>query len=240
MPHLRRQLRTAAITTRTGIRCAACTQDNLICSKVTIGSLNTCCHAIFNGNFSYLAIGNQLSTVVSVDFYQSIYYILSLVANGENPIAAFYLGFKTITFQKAHNIIITKQAQCTIQETTVTGNVLNNVLQFACVSNIAATFTGNEHLFTGHTHFFNYSNFCTIGSSRNTCKQACSAATNNDYFTHIRAAFFNSASSCSVSSRYLPLPKPLMDKFAILVRFNSRTGKPMKSHIRRTWRFLPS
>ena len=170
MPHLRRQLRATAITTRTGVRSTACAEDNLICYEVTISSLNTCSHTVFSSNFRYLAIGKQLATVLGVNFNKGIYNVLRLVAYREHPVATFNLGFQAIAFQKAHNVIIAELAQGAVQETSVTGNVLDNVLQLACVSNITASFAGNKHLFTRLTHFFNDSYICTIGSSSNASK----------------------------------------------------------------------
>ena len=170
MPHLRRQLCATAITTRTGVRSTACAEDNLICYKVTISSLNTCSHTVFSSNFRYLAIGKQFTTVLGVNFNESIYNVLRFVAYGKHPVATFNLGFQAIAFQKAHNVIIAELAQSTVQETSVTGNVLDNILQLACVSNITASFTGNKHLFTGLTHFFNNSYICTISSSSNASK----------------------------------------------------------------------
>ena len=170
MPHLRRQLCATAITTRTGVRSTTCAEDNLICYEVTVSSLNTCSHTVFSSNFRYLAIGKQFATILCVNFNEGIYNVLRLVAYREHPVATFNLGFQAIAFQKAHNVIIAELAQSTVQETSVTGNVLDNVLQLACVSNITASFTGNKHLFTGLTHFFNDSYICTIGSSSNASK----------------------------------------------------------------------
>ena len=107
-------------------------------------------------------IGHQPDAQLMQPHHHGIHHVGSPVADRKNPAAPLHLHRHAQPLKKKLHILIVIGLQAAVQKLAVAGNILNQLLLFRHIGNIAAPLAGNQHLLASSGHLLQKGNRCTV------------------------------------------------------------------------------